>query len=128
MSALSLSFTDSSWIEAGTPIVYTMNNGVKNEVYLQAAVSIQPVVVSWNMGQNFNGFSGGLYNLAAQNDAVNGCVNDPAYTDHQMLVVGYDTTLPNKLWIVQNRCGSCLQLLNVLSGILLQLRSCISCL
>ena len=73
-------------MQAGTPIVYTLNHGTSNEAYLQAAVALQPVVVSWNMGANFNSFSGGLYSIVLQNDPVDGCMNDPAYTNHQMCV------------------------------------------
>ena len=84
VSALGLPRSDATWMQAAPPVVYAMNHGTNNEVYLQAAVGLQPVVISWNMGQNFDSFAGGLYDLKMQNDSVNGCVNDPMYTDHQM--------------------------------------------
>ena len=84
ISALSLPLRDGTWMQAGTPIIYTLNHGTKNEPYLQAAVALQPVVINWNMGGNFNSFADGLYSISLQNDNVNGCMNDPNYTNHQM--------------------------------------------
>ena len=84
VTALALPLSDPTWMQAAPPVIYAMNHGTNNEVYLQAAVALQPVVISWNMGGNFNHFSGGLYDFTMQNDSENGCVNDPLYTNHQM--------------------------------------------
>ena len=105
LSMLSLPLSDTTWMMAGGFYNISLNQGNNNEVVLMRAVSVQPIVVLWNMGSNFNSYAGGgIYSISMQNDPVNGCMNDPDYTNTVLLAVGYINT-PNttNVWILQNR-------------------------
>ena len=101
MSSLGLPLRDKSWMQSGgEAIFYPLND----EVLLQAAVTIQPIIIYWNMGLSWNHYAAGIYTVVQQRDSANGCQSDPAYTNHAMVVVGYNGT--SNYWIIQNSFGT----------------------